>query len=70
MRRNLDPNRDIVTGERRPLNLQLEPFRLSTALAVINEGEADPFGYYDRIVALWRVSDLPAMSAGSRAPHA
>jgi SAM-dependent methyltransferase len=55
------PNRDIVTGEWRALNLQSEPFSFSAPLAVIREGAVDPFGHRDKIMALWRVSDLPEL---------
>jgi SAM-dependent methyltransferase len=53
------PNRDIVTGEWRPLNLELAPFRFPPPLAIISEGAADPTGWRDKIMALWRISDLP-----------
>ena len=53
------PNRDIVSGEWRELNLQAPPFNFSPPMAVIAEGSVDPFGFRDKVMALWRVSDLP-----------
>lgn len=53
------PNRDIVSGEWRPLNLQAPPFNFPAPIAAIAEGSADPFGFRDKLMALWRVSDLP-----------
>jgi Methyltransferase domain len=53
------PNRDAVTGEWRPLNLQAPPFGFPAPLTVVDEGAVDPLGFRDKGMALWRVCDLP-----------
>lgn len=53
-------NRDIVTGQWRPLNLQLSPFNFPAPLLVINENCTEQEGkFYDKSIALWRLCDLP-----------
>ena len=52
-------NEDIVTGEWRPLNLQAPPFSLPVPLMVINEGYTGSVNYPDKVLALWKITDLP-----------
>jgi len=51
-------NRDIRTGDWRPLNLRLPPFGLAPPLRLIDEKEPQE-GFRDKNLGLWRVSDLP-----------
>ena len=52
-------NRDIVTGEWRPLNLQAPPFNLPEPLESFEEGCSEGDGRFrDKSLALWRISDL------------
>jgi hypothetical protein len=57
-----DRNRNIVTGEFRPINLQREPFTFGPPLRVVPEGWADPLGFRDKCMALWPVRELPDLS--------
>jgi hypothetical protein len=51
-------NQDIVTGQWRPLNLEVEPFSLPTPISVINEGCTEGEGMYaDKSLCLWRISE-------------
>ena len=57
-------NRDIVTGDWRPLNLELPPFGFPSPLTLLVEGCTEQNGAFaDKSLGLWRVADLP--SAGS-----
>jgi hypothetical protein len=52
-------NRDVRTGEWRPLNLQVAPFSLPSPLAVINEKCTECSGYFkDKSLGLWRLADV------------
>lgn len=53
-------NRDIATGDWRPLNLQAAPFSLPPPVKLINEGctEGDAEEYKDKSLGLWRISEL------------
>lgn len=52
-------NRDIDTGEWRPLNLQAAPFLLPEPLRLINEECTEDGGIYaDKSLALWRIEDV------------
>ncbi len=52
-------NKNIVTGEWRPLNLEKAPFLLPPPLALIDEECAIGNGLYaDKILGLWKISDL------------
>ena len=51
-------NGDIVTGEWRPLNLQAPPVTLPAPMMVINEGYTGTVNYPDKVLALWKVTDL------------
>ena len=54
------PNKEIATGEWRPLNLQLPPFNLPRPLRIINEKCTEANGVYaDKSLGLWRLEDLP-----------
>ena len=55
-------NRDIVTGDWRPLNLQQPPFNLPDPLELLVEGCTEQSGLFaDKSLGLWRVPDLPAL---------
>lgn len=50
-------NRDIYTGEWRPLNLKRPPFNFPRAVEIINE--SCPLAEYsDKSLGLWRISDI------------
>lgn len=54
-------NRDAMTGQWRPLNLQRPPFHFPTPLLVISENlEIEQFA--DKSLALFRLSDIPEMA--------
>ena len=49
-------NRDIVTGEWRPINLQAEPFSFPDPILIINEGCNEFDGLFsDKSMALWKI---------------
>ncbi len=57
---NSRENKEIWTGEWRPLNLSLPPFGFPAPLTVVNERQpSDP--YPDKSMAMWRVADLPRL---------
>jgi SAM-dependent methyltransferase len=51
-------NYNIVTGDWRPINLELSPFNLPAPLAVFKEHCQEDKRYEDKSLALWRISDL------------
>ncbi|HVT57170.1 MAG TPA: class I SAM-dependent methyltransferase [Thermoanaerobaculia bacterium] len=52
-------NRDIVTGEWRPLNLQIAPFNFPPPLALVTEDYTGDEGQYrDKSLALWRLGEF------------
>jgi len=51
-------NKNIVTGEWRPLNLQKPPFNLPAPLVFIEDTFPNP-NYFDKYMGLWKISDLP-----------
>lgn len=54
-------NRDVVTGDWRPLNLELPPFGLPRPVELMVEGCTEQDGLFaDKSLGLWRVADLPA----------
>jgi hypothetical protein len=55
---DLEANQDIASGQWRPLNMTLPPFRFPAPLTVLLERDATD-EYPDKSVALWRMSDLP-----------
>jgi SAM-dependent methyltransferase len=59
-------NRDIVTGDWRPLNLEGAPFSFPSPLATINEECTEQNGAFaDKSLGLWRIRDLPVMERGA-----
>lgn len=52
-------NEDIVMGEWRPINLQAPPMFLPAPMMVIYEDYTGKVNYPDKVLALWRISDLP-----------
>lgn len=57
-------NRDINTGNWRPVNLQKAPFHFPAPLEVIDERCSEADGRYaDKVLLLFRVSDLPSSLA-------
>jgi hypothetical protein len=55
-------NREAVTGEWRPLNLELPPFHLPRPLALLNERCPEQGDLYaDKSLGLWRLRDLPPL---------
>jgi hypothetical protein len=58
-------NNDIVTGQWRPLNLQVAPMSLPAPLRTIEEECTENDGAFrDKSLCLWRVDDLRAHLAG------
>lgn len=52
-------NEPISTGAWRPLNLNIDPFRLAAPIGLINEGCTEWNGQWaDKSLGLWRVCDL------------
>jgi hypothetical protein len=52
-------NTDIITGDWRPLNLQIAPFNLPNPILIINEGCSEDNGIYsDKSMGLWEISTL------------
>jgi hypothetical protein len=51
-------NRDIRSGDWRPLNLQASPFHWPAPEWLLNEGCPEP-GYDDKSLGLWRIALLP-----------
>lgn len=57
---NRNKNEDIVTGEWRPLNLQIAPFNFPRPSKLINEHCTEDKGRFtDKSLGLWKISDLP-----------
>tara|TARA_R110002111_G_scaffold117466_4_gene179538 strand:- start:17230 stop:17832 length:603 start_codon:yes stop_codon:yes gene_type:complete len=55
-------NREIQTGDWRPINLQAEPFLFPAPLEVINEGCTECGGSFaDKSLTLYQISDLPIL---------
>lgn len=53
-------NRDVTTGDWRPVNLEQPPFRFSPPLQLILEGCTERDGLFaDKSLGLWRVAELP-----------
>lgn len=54
-------NEDIVTGDWRPLNLQIAPLHFPPPLRMLREGCTEGGGLFeDKSLGLWLVRDLPA----------
>ena len=57
--------RDIVTGDWRPVNLELAPFSFGRPLELIPERCTEQHGAFaDKSLGLWRVRDLPDLGRG------
>ena len=57
-------NRDIATGQWRPLNMELAPIALPPPLRTINEECTEIDGAFkDKSLALWRLADIKASLA-------
>jgi hypothetical protein len=60
----LQGNRAIADGDWRPLNLERPPFGLPAPHRVIIEGCTEEGGAYrDKALGLWRITDLPEITA-------
>lgn len=55
-------NKDIRSGDWRPLNLEGPPFSLPSALEIVNEKSAKA-GYPDKSLGLWRIADIPGSTS-------
>jgi hypothetical protein len=53
-------NRDIVDGQYRPVNLNIQPFNLPPAYATIDEGLGGAPASVGRCLGVWRLHDLPS----------
>lgn len=54
-------NRNIVTGQWHPLNLEMPPFELPRPVTLINEGcTENKGGYADKALGIWRTADIRA----------
>ena len=51
-------NEPIPTGHWRPLNLELAPFHFPPPFIAVTDGCPHP-GYTDKLLAVWRLADLP-----------
>jgi hypothetical protein len=59
-------NQPIVTGDWRPINLEVPPFGFPVPKALIVEGCTEQDGMFaDKSLGLWRVEDLPRIPSGS-----
>lgn len=56
-----DKNKDIRTGDWRPLNLERPPFGFPAPIELLNEGSTKP-GFADKSLGLWRLEELPQTS--------
>ncbi len=62
-----DPNRDITTGQWRPLNLQRPPFMFPRPLHLIVEHCKEWNGFWaDKCLGLWRLEDLDVAARSIR----
>lgn len=55
---NTKENKDILTGQWRPLNLEIAPFYLPQPLRIINENCTEDTSYEDKSLGLWKVEDI------------
>jgi SAM-dependent methyltransferase len=56
----MSSNPDIVTGDFRPVNLQIAPFHFPQALCTLTEQCTEGAGAHsDKAMSIWRVADLP-----------
>jgi len=56
-------NRDILTGQWRPLNVQQPPLSFPAPIRLIDE-RCPMKGYTDKSLGLWRIAELPQFSPG------
>jgi hypothetical protein len=57
------PNRDIIDGDWRTLNLELAPFFFPKPIVLINENCTEGEGNYaDKCLGLWEIKSLPSFS--------
>ena len=54
-------NRDIVTGDWRPLNLEVPPFSFPPPLHLLVEGCPEE-SFEDKAMGLWKIPDIPRLS--------
>lgn len=55
-----EENINIITGQWRPLNMQLEPFMFPDPVEMFNEGCTESNGLYaDKSLGLWEIKDIP-----------
>jgi Methyltransferase domain len=57
-------NREIATGDWRPLNLSLAPFCFPAPLCTLPDGPLPDGTYPDKALAMYRLADLPEIKAG------
>jgi hypothetical protein len=58
--------RDIVTGDWRPINLETPPFSFPRPVELLQEQCTEQHGAFaDKALGLWRVRDLPSLSANA-----
>lgn len=58
--------RDIVTGDWRPINLEMPPFSFPRPIELLYEQCTEQDGAFaDKALGLWRVRDLPRLSASA-----
>lgn len=56
-------NEEIVTGDWRPINLELPPFDFPEATLLLNERCTEQDGRFaDKSLGLWRIADLPGVA--------
>ena len=56
---NRTVNEDILTGQWRVLNLEMDPFNFPSPIELLNEQFTEGDGaYHDKSLGLWRISDL------------
>jgi hypothetical protein len=61
------PNRDIRTGEWRPLNLEAPPFSLTAPTRIINEDYRGEDGQFsDKSLGLWELRSIDVVAIGKR----
>jgi hypothetical protein len=60
-------NEPIPTGAWRPLNLERAPFRFPPPFLAVTDGCPHP-GYTDKLLAVWRLADLPVPAPGQSPP--
>lgn len=52
-------NKDIITGDWRPLNLQVKPFSFTEPIRIINEKcTQSKLSYTDKSLALWKITNI------------